>query len=211
MPFRTSLIDKAERYVRNFINENCSDKMFYHNIYHTEEVVKAAEKIGKKCQLSDEDLEIVILAAWFHDTGYYKGNEDHEIKSAEIADNFFSAENTQVSKLEKVKNCIKATKIPQCPNNLIEKVLCDADLYHLSSNKFFKKSELLRKELVAHQCAISPVSWMSKSCEFISRHKYFTDFAKRILKPKKEANLKKLELKINRQNGTTGSYNNLTK
>jgi len=196
MSYTTPIIEKAEHYVRDFLDKHCSSKMCYHNIDHTVDVVKAAEKIARKSRLDDQQTEIVLLAAWFHDTGYYKGNEDHEYESAVIARNFLLRHDYPEGLTRNVENCIKATKIPQNPQNIMEKVLCDADLYHLSTHKFFKNSELLRKELVAHQCHISPMTWMAKSCEFVSKHKYFTEFARRILKPKKEQNLKKLETKL---------------
>lgn len=196
MSFNTPLIEKAEKFVREFLSKNFSDKICYHNIDHTLEVVKAAEKIGRNCGLQDEELEICILAAWFHDTGYYKGNVDHEEESSNIAFEFLDSLDVHPEKIEKVVGCIKATKIPQNPQCLLEKVLCDADLFHLSTKKFFSKSELLRKELVYHHCHISPKSWMTKSCMFVSQHNYFTEFAKKILKPKKQENLKKLEMKI---------------
>jgi len=198
MSYSTPLISRAEKFVREFLCEYFTDKICYHNIDHTMDVVRAAEKIGKKCGLNDQELEIVILSAWFHDTGYYKGNVEHEKESAGIARKFLEKENADPTLVENVVSCIQATKLPQSPQNLVEKVLCDADLYHLSTSKFFTKSELLRKELVAHHCHISPKSWMAKSCLFVSQHNYFTEFAKRILKPKKQENLKKLENKIAR-------------
>ena len=198
MVLESPIIKNAERYVRDFMSQYCTDKMCYHNIDHTYDVVRASEKIGAKCGLSSKELEIVILAAWFHDTGYYKGGEDHENESANIATDFLKENLKSEDFITKVIGCIKATKIPQNPQNKLEQVLCDADLYHLSTNKFFKNSELLRKEIVAHHCQMSPMSWMSMSCEFVSRHSYFTEFAKKILRPKKEANLKKLETKLAR-------------
>lgn len=198
MIFNTPLIDKAEKFVREFLGKNFNDKICYHNIDHTLEVVKAAEKIGKKCGLNNEDLEICILAAWFHDTGYYKGNVDHEQESSNIAREFLESQDAPGPTVDKVISCIQATKVPQNPTSLVEKVLCDADLYHLSTTKFFTKSELLRKELVYHHCHISPKTWMAKSCSFVSQHNYFTEFAKQILRPKKQENLKKLEMKIAR-------------
>lgn len=196
MIFNTPLIEQAEKFVREFLSKNFSEKICYHNIDHTLEVVKAAEKIGRKCCLDDQDMEVCIIAAWFHDTGYYKGNINHETESANIAREFLEAMDAPKPTIQKVIGCINATKIPQNPKSLVEKVLCDADLYHLSTAKFFSKSELLRKEMVHHHCHISPKSWMNKSCSFVSQHNYFTDFAKKILKPKKQENLRKLEMKI---------------
>ncbi len=199
MSYSTPLIKKAEVFVRRFLSENFTDNICYHNIDHTLEVVRASEKIGKKCELNEQELEIVILASWFHDTGYYKGNVNHESESARIAREFLEKELVDQVLIDAVINCINATRIPQSPQNLVEKVVCDADLYHLSTAKFFTKSELLRKELVAHHCHISPKSWMAKSCMFVRQHNYFTEFARKILKPKKQENLKKLEQKLSRQ------------
>src|SRR5690606_34021901 len=196
MSFKTAMVEKAEKFVRELLGKNFSEKICYHNIDDTLDVVQAAEKIGRKCGLSDEELEVCIVAAWFHDTGYYKGNINHEEESANIAREFLLSQDIPAPKIEKVVGCIRATKVPQNPQCLLEKVVCDADLYHLSTSKFFSKSELLRKELVYHHCHISPKSWMAKSCLFVSQHNYFTEFAKKILKPKKQENLKKLEMKI---------------
>ena len=51
--------------------------------------------------------------------------------------------------ISQVTGCIAATRIPQTPTNLMEKIICDADLFHLGTEQFREKSRLLRDELEA--------------------------------------------------------------
>ena len=95
-----------------------------------------------------------------------------------------------------VEGCILATKIPQKPKTLLEQILCDADLFHLSSKKFFEKSELLLRELKNQNIDLTLNSWMEKSKEFVEAHKYHTDYGKEILYPSLKKNLTKLQNKI---------------
>lgn len=190
--FTTFLTNNAEHYVRTFLNDNLSDDIYYHDVEHTVDVVKASEIIGRDCKLTDDQLETVIVAAWFHDTGYCKGEENHEKASAEIAREFLNSQEVPEKKIDDVLGCIAATRMPQAPTNIMEKVICDADLYHLSTDKFFEKTELLRKELVAHKMIKEKENWLAKSLDFVCAHSYFTQFAKKILKPQKKANIVKL-------------------
>ena len=139
--FETYLISMAETYVKRFMADKLDEKMCYHNLNHTLEVVEAAEIIGRGCKLNEDELEQVIIAAWFHDIGYYNGREDHELQSAELARSFLIKTSFPAYKIENVCSSILATKIPQSPKNLLEQVLCDADLYHLSTEKFFEKEK----------------------------------------------------------------------
>ncbi len=201
MAFETPLIRETKEYVGGFIAEHFTEKICYHNIDHTLDVVAASEKIGKACKLNRDELEMVIVAAWFHDTGYYLGEIDHEIKSAQIARNFLAQRLFPENKIQLVENCIKATKVPQKPGNTLEKVLCDADLFHLATDHFFEKSELLLEELRFHYPELNLNSWLNKSCEFIQCHQYHTNFGRKHLCPRKNANLRLLEDKISHNNG----------
>jgi HD superfamily phosphodiesterase len=54
---------------------------FYHDCSHTLEVVSAVKELSIAEKLSPLESEMVIIAAWFHDTGYIKGAENHENES----------------------------------------------------------------------------------------------------------------------------------
>ena len=77
------LIEKVKKYVNDIFQEKYDKRSTYHSFEHTREVAEAAEKIGKASDLNDEELEAVIIAAWFHDTGYLFQHDDHESSQCE--------------------------------------------------------------------------------------------------------------------------------
>jgi predicted metal-dependent HD superfamily phosphohydrolase len=189
------MMNKSKKYVELFLKENLSNGIYYHDLEHTQEVVDASKEIGIASNLSNDELETVLIAAWFHDTGYYKGMKDHEANSRDVADKFLKQEGAGKEKIDAVGGCIMATKIPQNPSNLMEEVLCDADLYHVSTREFFKKSELLRKEFsLVFPDEIQLDEWFKNSIKFLKNHSFFTSYAKEKLLPAKKENLKKLKV-----------------
>jgi len=120
----------------------------FHTLQHTQEVVMACEKMANYYQLADEDRYALILAAWFHDTGYSGGQaKGHEEMSIEIAKKFLAEKQISQQITDKVIGCINATRIPQSPSHLIEQIIADADLFHLGTDDFKEKGRLLREEL----------------------------------------------------------------
>ena len=209
MAFETDLIRKSREFVEKFLQDKLSDDLYYHDLKHTREVVEAAEKIGRAENLTDDELETVIIAALFHDTGYYKGSEKHEIISKDIATEFLRDNKIEEKKIADIGGCIIATKLPQRPTNKMEEVLCDADLYHVANHDFFEKSELLRKELAAREeVDIKDRKWRKKSLKFLKKHNFFTPFAKENLLPAKEKNLAKLKEFLEEQQAILTDDNN---
>ena len=193
----TELIQKAETFVQNHYKENTSGNLVYHDILHTTDVVKAAGKIGAGSNLNNNKMEILLLAAWFHDTGYTTSREDHEKVSANIAASFLTENNYPLENIEKVKSCILATKSPQNPQNKLEEVMCDADLHHLAKKNFMERSELLKLEF--EKCDgtdLCEVNWYEDTLKFITGHKYFTHYAKEKYSLKKRKNLVKLNKQL---------------
>jgi len=166
-------------------------------LQHTLDVVSAAEEIANHSNLGKEQFEVVLAAAYLHDIGYVKNNEQHEEHSVTLAREFLSQLGANQNYIEEVIGCIEATKMPQNPKNLLEKVLCDADLYHLSSGHYFEKAELLRTEFSSiEKDIITESEWLDMSTVFIDNHQYFTDYGKHTLGPKKEKNLKKIKKRL---------------
>jgi predicted metal-dependent HD superfamily phosphohydrolase len=202
MVFETELTRKSRDYVEKFLQENIKDHLFYHDFQHSRDVAEATIEIGKANNLSDDDLETVIIAAWFHDTGYLLGMDNHETESKNIASEFLRSMGVNEKKIAEVGGCIIATKMPQRPTNLMEEVLCDADLHHLSSDEFFAKSELLRKELSARSDKeIKNYKWFKKSLKFLKEHNFFTPYARENLLPTKELNVDKLKILVKELKG----------
>ncbi|MCB9207502.1 MAG: hypothetical protein H6610_11225 [Ignavibacteriales bacterium] len=191
------LIQKVERFVTNYFNTNKNENLVYHDILHVTDVVKAAQKIGEGNQLNNEEMEILLISAWFHDTGFTVSKEDHEKLSSDIAASFLTENHYPQEKIEQVKSCINATKSPQTPKNKIEEVLCDADLHHFAKKSFIERSEWLKLEYEkVENKVISESDWFKETLQFLSEHKYFTQYAKEKYSEKKRDNIVKLTKQI---------------
>ena len=192
------IIHEAEAFASSLI-ENGHQAMFtYHNLEHTQNVVKQAKKIGLETGLSPEEMEILIIAAWFHDTGYYENFAKHEKISAVHAKNFLEEKNYPEEKVKQVTDAISHTKIPHLPcDEKVCNVLCDADLHHLSSKNYLKTSEKLREErnaILQHE--ISPKIYWEETLRFLKEHHYHTNYGKKTLTKKKEVNYQKVVEKV---------------
>ena len=167
------------------------ETMTYHNYNHTKLVVRASEKIGQTSQLSSEQLEIVIIAAWFHDTGFRDTYDNHEVASKEIASEFLQSKNYPEEKIEKVLQCIDATKPPQNPQTIEEKVLCDADFIHLTKDNYFNRLMGLRLEWQHYrEMKKSDQEWFEENFQFLSNHQFYTDYGKTVLAAKLQETVK---------------------
>lgn len=206
-----SLLQEAERFVVHFFATRVSPSFLFHNIDHTQEVVKAATLLADYYQLPEDDRQVLLLAAWFHDTGYSSGNARwHETVSKEVATDFLQQHQVAPAVIEKVGTCILATQWPQCPTNLTEQILCDADLFHLGTDQFDEKNKLLRKELnTLFEKKLSKKEWRQRNIVFLQQHRYFTDYARRHLQPVKQQHLQELMDKGDGQEGMPAQANKI--
>lgn len=191
-----SIISKVENFVREMFKVQLPENFFFHNIKHTEIVVKAATEIGIASDLSVEEIEIVTIASWFHDVGYcfaYNGHEEASMETAEKALNEF---NYAPEKTRQVRSCIAATRGSQNPVSLVEMVICDADHYHLSLEEYpwFAQQRRLEFEYKLKE-TFTDEEWLDKNCAFLMSHCYYTAYGKRILQFNKARNIRLMNCK----------------
>lgn len=184
------LIDKIKAYVNRYLAKD-NDCYCFHNDRHTYAVVDAVQELSAFYQLSDADAFTVLAAAYFHDLGYLDGGaENHEQRSAALAAQFLAEHQLDAAQIEQVRSCILATKVPQSPQNLLEEILCDADLFHLGSAEFLNRDKLLRQEIEAVAGNVfDKKAWRKGTMAFLSNHRYHTSYAQQKLNPGKEKNM----------------------
>ncbi|UZR99860.1 HD domain-containing protein [Chondrinema litorale] len=186
------LLEKVENYTSSLL-EKLNDLPF-HNIHHTRAVISHVKEICDRLSVSAKDGESVLIAAWFHDVGYITSHKNHEEISSRMAEDFLVKEGLYIEQIEVIKNCILSTRLPQKPKLLNEKILCDADLYHLSSLDYFFWQQLLRREWeICYAKKYSDLNWHKLNREFLSNHSYHTEYGKKILLPRVKDNLAKTE------------------
>ncbi|MGY6650118.1 Pycsar system effector family protein [Wenyingzhuangia sp. IMCC45574] len=194
---KSPIVESAELYVVNYLKHNLPTGTLYHGISHTQDVVDAAKTLIKEEKISEEEAECVILAAWFHDIGYTQGGKGHEEVSVQEAISFLKDYGYAQEKIECVVGCIRATEMPQDPQNKMEKIMCDADLFHVATTSFEPSSKLLRAEWeLLEGKTLTDVEWYQCNSEFLRAHKFFTDFAFRHWSGMKASNLASNEKKL---------------
>ncbi|MES2277661.1 MAG: Pycsar system effector family protein [Bacteroidota bacterium] len=196
------LLEEVKQHVLSYYEMHHDAGLIYHDLKHTKEVVANTTRIANHYQLSDEDFFAVVCAAWFHDVGYFTNKADHESEGANLAAGHLKQLKVEAAVIEKVKGCILATKMPQKPNGLLQEIICDADLFHLGTDKFLDRSKLLRKEFeLCNHADIDKQQWRQKSIELLETHRFFTDYVRLLLGDELEKNLRKLKEKQAEEEG----------
>ncbi|KKM62369.1 hypothetical protein LCGC14_1522350 [marine sediment metagenome] len=102
--------------------------------------------IGNAENLSKEEMEVLLIAAWFHDTGFAHTKEDHEEGSVLIATGFLQLENTNNEFISEVSSYILATKFGASPKTKTHHIIRDADMFPLSKDDYDDFAIKLRTE-----------------------------------------------------------------
>lgn len=196
-----SILHKAKNYVEILFKDKLSSVYFYHNFIHTAYTVNKAEEIMKNTPVSEEDQEKVLVALWFHDTGYIECALNHEERSVEVMKTFLHQENYPENYIADVEKLILATKIQYEPQNLLEKIVKDADFSHFAGHDYSDISDALRKEweLTNVRC-FSNEEWNAGNLDMLkNKHTFYTDYAKENWEPLKKKNIKKIEKKLEKE------------
>ena len=193
MEVEKSLLLDVEAYATNFIAEQVSDKYAYHDIQHTINVVAAVKEIGERIDLSDREMDILILAAWFHDMGYDKGAHNHEERSARYAEEYLRRTSFPEEDLHQIRECIMATCMPHNPNTLLQKIICDADLSHLGKKIYWDRCSRLRQELtLSKNIMMNEQEWVDFELDFITKHRYQTKAGQELYGKRKNKHIRQL-------------------
>ncbi len=179
--------------VLDMMEQNLPDKLYYHNIKHTIDVVTEVELIGWAEGLCEEDILILKLAGLFHDSGHIISYNDHEFHGTLLAKKMLKRYNYSEEILTKVCDLILATKFPPNPKSIMEKVICDSDLDYLGRTDFIPVSSKLYDELKDRDMVGSFSEWNMKQLDFIRKHQYYTDTAQNLREVNKNNQIERLE------------------
>ncbi len=192
----TELNQSVEAFIRSYYASVQDERLMYHNLGHAERVVAAAKQIADHYQLNELDYFIVITAGWFHDIGYFIDPREHEARGQEKAAAFLKEKGVDDETIAAVGNSILATKMPQSPHNLLEQIVCDADLFNLGTDYFEDTNKILRKETEALKgVKITKEQWRQGAISLLENHHYHTDYCQVLLNDQKARNLEKLKRK----------------
>lgn len=200
----SELLSKVEDFVTNMLANDLDGNYLYHNLRHTQRVVKSTKELLEAHDLKPKENDLITLAAWFHDTGYTEGPDNHEAASCTIARKFLDIEKCDEKLIQEVCTLIMATRRNHDPLNLLEEIMRDADSSHFGQSSYADTSEMLRQELALLGIAdVPPKEWRKANIKmFQTEHRFYTDYAIKNWQEGKDKNLKKLVKDLKKQKKT---------
>ena len=192
-----NIYKKAESFVKDLFDQYATKNLLFHNFEHTQNVVERSKEIASTFDLEENDQFIVYMAAWFHDTGHLLVEPTkHEMKSVELMKTFLMKYAIDEETVRQISDCILATRMPRNPQNLLQKIICDADTYHLGTKEFKATNKQLRKEYELRNIPEPASGWRKGSLDFMLAHEYYTDYCKNLLTAGKMENIERLRKKL---------------
>src|SRR3989338_2590089 len=193
----------AKSYILGRLEKELSQNLFYHGVHHTrDDVLLAFERLSEIEGVSEEDLLLGKTAALYHDVGYLEQYAKNEPIGVRIARETLPGFGYAPNQICRVGEVIMATqlqmvagKLIQVPdrNDLLQMIMCDADLDTLGRDDWFSISESLRRELKEYGIYQTPRQWAVVSLDFQENHSYFTNAAQRLRNEGKQRNITELK------------------
>ncbi len=191
-----TIYKKISDHVTEIFEEYHHPNLVYHNLDHTKTVVERTQEIAAHYQLEEQDMLILYIAAWFHDTGHLVSDiATHEEKSVEFMKSFMTEQDVQPNVMEKAEALIRATRMPHAPANLLEEIICDADTYHFGTSDFKRTNKQIQKEYRLRNYKTLLLEWEKNTLELLERHQFFTSYCKTLLSEGKQKNISRVRKK----------------
>jgi uncharacterized protein len=189
--------EEAGQFILDKLKDELPAHLTYHHIDHVRDVYNSAKLLGEAENIPDDDMKLLLTAAWYHDSGFLACYKGHEKESCRIARATLPDYGYSESQIDKICVLIMATRLPQSPKNLLEKILADADLDYLGRDDFFTIAHKLYLEYSCLGFIIDENEWDHHQVNFIKNHHYFTKSDNNLRQAKKEANLEKIKARLN--------------
>ncbi|WP_339870125.1 HD domain-containing protein [uncultured Algoriphagus sp.] len=174
------------------LEANLPKSLTYHALDHTLDVLKVCNQYIKREKLPIEERYLLRTGAIVHDMGFLKGSTNHEEVGAGMAEVIMKNLGVSQKTIDKVKGLVMATKIPQNPQDYLQRIICDADLDYLGRLDYPEISQKLFEELKNMNVISTAQQWKDLQINFLKAHRYHTPFAIKNREPQKQIWLNKL-------------------
>ena len=177
--FLTVNFSKAKEYIVNRLVNELPKNLFYHAAHHTFDVVKQAQTIGKSEGISNDEMLILLTAAYFHDAGFLFKYQSNESEAVKLVREILPEMEYNEKEVEEICEIILATNINVQPKTLLEKIMCDADHDYFGREGYSKTADNLRKELEEYGNKFEDKEWLEIQINFLEdKHQYYTTTSK---------------------------------
>lgn len=185
--------DDLEEYMLDKLEKELPEHLFYHNLKHTIDVTNQVEVIGRGEGINDEELLYLKTAALFHDAGHIIESKNHEFHSTQIANEILPKYGYEPHQIKVINSIIMATQLPPQPQNLLQNIICDADLDYLGRSDFIPVSGTLYKELQTQGIVTNIDDWNRMQIKFLTGHQFFTKTANSLREVNKQKQIDRIK------------------
>ncbi|MDZ4787283.1 MAG: hypothetical protein SGJ02_14520 [bacterium] len=183
--------------ILDVLKEKLPANLYYHNYSHTLDVIDEAFIFATADGLTEREIELLLIAAAYHDSGFINLAKENEALGSELAVKAlqlvggYTRQESDLIKTMILDTTVRSTKVgfKQVPSTELSKYLLDADVSNLGREDFFEKGELVRKELGN----IPKTIFYNHSLSLMKVHQWYTSAAKKLRQSQKEKNIAKLE------------------
>lgn len=180
----------------NMIRTQLPEHIHFHTVEHTLDVMKEVIFFAIIDKLPNKDIELLSIAAAYHDIGWIEKPRENEEIGAKMAASAMSAANYKKDEVQKVVSVIEDTEVRKTDNGLKQVArsnfsgyLLDADLSNFGRKDFFQA-----RELIFHDLNLSDwKEFLIESLTFIQNHSWKTPAAKKFRERQKKKNIKLLK------------------
>ena len=176
----------------------------YHTIDHTYDVLTDAVTFALLDGLSDRDIELVAIAAAFHDTGFVKQRSMNEPIGAEYAREAMKQLEYTADEIALVEGMVLDTQLKRSPDGFLKQVpttrlsayVLDADLANFGKENFFSQSVLVLEEMlnrvIKDISSIELLNYLMNTERLVDKHQWYTHPAKLLFEMQKIVNADRL-------------------
>ncbi len=188
----------ARDYILDRLKNELSPNLFYHNLDHTLDVLKATTRLAGMEMLDNHSLQLLETAALYHDAGMILTYQNHEDESIHIASEALPRFGYTIEETGDVSRLIAVTRLPHEPSDLPERIICDADMDSLGREDYFIQAFRLHLEWrIFGIMDVSLTEWFRLQVKFLEKHDYFTAPAQSIRREQKAKNLLEMKALLN--------------
>ena len=173
------------------------EDVIYHDISHTLNVEKAAERYARLEGIDEDDILLLRTAALYHDTGFILQYDHNESFAIQMAQSYLPRFGYSEQQIGIISDMIRATESQQEPQTLLEQIMCDADHDYLGRADYNSISNKLRLELENNNKHMSDIEWIEFQLHYlVNVHRYYTETAQNIRLISKKQRIAELQKQL---------------
>jgi uncharacterized protein len=185
-------IGKLKNHLAQKFQSEIRQELTYHTWNHVLGVLDVCNQYARRYKIKGRDAYLLRTAALIHDIGFLWTYQEHEDEGVKFTFRELPSWGYSSADIKAIDGMIMATQIPQKPKNLLEQIVCDADLDYLGTDQFIPIGEMLFKEFVAMNQIKTRDDWNKLQINFLKGHRYHTPFAQKFREPVKQKHLQNL-------------------